>query len=121
MAGTKIIRTKVRASSILEVIIAMVVIMVVFGIAMMIYINVTRVSMSAQKIRAEAILNETMLQLENTNGANTESFTADNFRIEQEVKAYNDDKDLLEIDLTAYDANQKKLTELHKVVINRNE
>ena len=52
MAGRKLIRTKIMASTILEVIVAMVIIVVVFGIAMMIYTNVLRMSLSVKKIQA---------------------------------------------------------------------
>ena len=64
MAGRKLIRTKIMASTILEVIVAMVIIVVVFGIAMMIYTNVLRMSLSVKKIQAQAILKETLYNIE---------------------------------------------------------
>jgi hypothetical protein len=48
MAGNKL-NTKLSASNILEVIVSMVIIVIVFGIAMMIYSNVLRFSLSAKK------------------------------------------------------------------------
>jgi len=122
MAGNKVtFSTKLRASTIVEVLIAMVIIVVVFGIAMMIYANVMRSSLSVKKIKAEAVLKEYLQNAEKSNGNITQSFSVDSLNIEQTVKSYNAEKNLVEIDLVAYDANQQKVAELHKVIINSHE
>jgi hypothetical protein len=117
MAGRKLILTnKVDASTILEVVIAMVIIILVFGIAMMIYANVLRLSLSAKKIKATAILQEVCLKAEQVKDFSHQSITVDDLRVEQEIKPFNNDTLLNEIHLTAYDANQQKITELQKVI-----
>jgi Tfp pilus assembly protein PilE len=115
MAGSKL-NTKLRASTILEVIVSMVIIVVVFGIAMMIYTNVLRFSLSAKKLRAQALLQETMFTAEHSATNTTQTFTVDDFRIEQEVKPYMQNSSLTDIHLTAYDQNQQKIAELEKVI-----
>ena len=118
MAGRKLTpAAKVNASTILEVVIAMVIIILVFGIAMMIYTNVLRLSLSAKKIKAQAILQEIVLKSEQTKDLSTQSITIDDFRVDQEIKPYLDDTLLNEIHVTAYDGNQQKITELQKVII----
>ncbi|MDB5146207.1 MAG: hypothetical protein JWQ57_227 [Mucilaginibacter sp.] len=118
MAGKKLmVQTKIRASTILEVVVSMVIIILVFGIAMMIYTNVLRLSLSAKKIKAQAILQEIVLKSEQTKNLSTQSFIIDDFRVEQEIKPYLDDTLLNEIHVTAYDGNQEKITELQKVII----
>lgn len=122
MAGSKLtIQPRVRASTIIEVLISMVIIMVIFGMAMMIYANVIRSSLSVKKVNAEAILNEILTNDEKTNDNSTQVLNIDDFRIEQVVKPYNSDNNLMEIDLVAYDANGQKITELHKVIIHKND
>lgn len=96
MAGIKL-NARVKGSTILEVIVSMVVIVVVFGIAMMIYTNVLRTSVSVKKIRAQAILSQTMLKAENNPESIAQSLTIDDFRVEQEVKPYGDNNSLTEI------------------------
>ena len=115
------IKSKLAASSIIEVLISMVVIMVVFGIAMMIYANIVQSSLSVTKIRAQAILNQTLQADETSANSSSTTFTVDNLNIEQTVKNYNNEPNLTEIDLAAYDANGKQLITLHKVIINKNE
>jgi Tfp pilus assembly protein PilE len=120
MAGGKLKR-RLPASGILEVIVSMVIIVIVFGIAMMIYTNVLRLSLSAKKVKAYAILQETMLKAEHTAENVTQSVSIADFRIEQEVKPYLDNINLAEIHLTAFDQNQQKIAELQKVIINKHE
>ncbi|MBB3058139.1 hypothetical protein [Mucilaginibacter gotjawali] len=118
MAGTKInIKAEVKASTILEVVIAMVLIVVVFSIAMMIFANVTSSSLSVKKIRAQAVLHEALLDAEKSISPTSQSLNVDDFRIEQEVKPYNQMSQLYDIHLTAYDGNQQKVTELEKVIL----
>jgi len=118
MARGKLKRS-VQASTILEVVVSMVIIVVAFGIAMMIYTNVTRMSLSAKKIRAQMLLQETMLIAEHTSANVTQTINKDDFRIEKEVKPYHEDAVLTDIHLTAYDQNQQKVAELRKIIINQ--
>jgi len=118
MAGNKVnIKKVVRASTILEVVIAMVLIVVVFSVAMMIFANVTSSSLSVKKIRAQAVLHEAMLNAEKNRDTVSQSLNVDDFRIEQEIKSYNNVSYLFDIHLTAYDNNQQKITELEKVIL----
>ena len=116
MAGRKLMGTKVAASTILEVIIAMVIIILVFGIAMMIYANVLRMSLSVKKIQAQAVLKEILFSAEKTNSYTSQSVTIGDFRVEEEVKSFGGDTTLREIHLTAFDSNQQQVTELQKVI-----
>jgi Tfp pilus assembly protein PilE len=118
MAGSKL-NGRVNASTIIEVIISMIIIVIVFGIAMMIYSNVMRLSLSAKKIRAQALLQEAMLNAEHNPANISQSITTDDFRIEQGAASYNNESNLTVIHLTAYDQNQQKIAELQKVIINQ--
>jgi hypothetical protein len=122
MAGSKLTgKSRIRASSLLEVIISMVIILLVFTMAMMISANVMRSSLSVKKINAQAVLHELLGKAEQDKEASTNSFMIDSLRIDQVVKPYNETPALLEIHLIAFDTNQEKVAELQKVVINKNE
>jgi Tfp pilus assembly protein PilE len=118
MAGSKL-KGSARASTILEVVVSMVIIVIVFGIAMMIFTNVLRMSLSGKKLRAQALIQETMLNAEHTSANVTQTITKDEFRIEQEVKPHRENSALTDIHLTAYDQNQQKIAELQKIIINQ--
>src|SRR5581483_829041 len=104
MAGRELNSTlKAKGSTILEVIISMIVILIVFTIAMMIYANVNKLSLSAQKVKAEAILKERLLLIEQTGQSDNLTGMADDFLIEQNISLYQENKHLSEVHLTAYD------------------
>ena len=122
MAGRKLrIATRVKASTILEVVVSMVIIIAVFGIAMMIYANVIRTSLSGQKIKAQAVLSQVMKNMGSAElGSNQES-VIDDFTVERSVKPYSGNSELLEIDLKAYDKSHIPLAELHQLIIPNND
>jgi Tfp pilus assembly protein PilE len=117
MVTVKLIK-RVPASSILEVIVSMVIIVVVFGIAMMIYTNVLRLSLFGKKLKAQAMLQEAMLKAEQDPQSIAETVTADGFRIEQQAKPYEGNPGLSVIILAAFDQNEQKIAELQKVLRN---
>ena len=120
MAGIQInITQRLRASSLLEVIISMVIIVVVFGLAMMMTANITRGSLSTKKIHAQFILKSALMNGEGQKEWVSKTVLIDSVTVEQEVKPYN--TGLLEVHLTAYDTNNEKMAELRKVVIENNE
>lgn len=120
MAGIEVnLRQRVRASSLLEVVVSMVIIVVVFGLAMMMMANITRGALSTKKIHARSILKTALMDGESQKEWSNKTVTIDSVTVEQEVTPYN--AGLLEIHLTAYDANNEKIAELRKVVIEDNE
>ncbi|HTK19619.1 MAG TPA: hypothetical protein VL442_08910 [Mucilaginibacter sp.] len=108
---------RVRASSVLEVIVSMMIIILVFGIAMMIYTNVSRQSLSGQKLKAQAILAQIMKEMGKAEqSANQESIIG-GFTVERSLKPYAKNGRLLQIDLIAFDQNNQLLAELHQLII----
>jgi type II secretory pathway pseudopilin PulG len=122
MAGGKVkMQKKLKASTIIEVLIAMILIIVVFGIAMMIFTNVVNSGLSVKKIRAEALLQQALLSAERSDNLVSQSVPVDDFTIVEEVKAYNGNTALTDIHLTALDQNQQKVAELEKVILKNND
>lgn len=122
MAGSKVnSRHQVPASTILEVIIAMVIMVVVFGIAMMIYTNILRFSLSAKKMRAEAVLQDILVQAEQSGIIPNEPIRAGSFSITADSKPVEDEPDLISLHLTAYDDNQEDVAEVQEIMINKHE
>lgn len=117
MAGNKL-AYRAKASTLLEVIIAMVVVVLVFGIAMMIFSNMVRLSLSAKEIKAKAILQKTLLKTEHSADKTGRVFTLDEFKIIEEAEPYSIDTGLTVIHLTAYDPNNQLIDELQKLIRN---
>jgi len=115
-----ILGKRVNASSVLEVVISMVIIIVVFDIAMMIYTNITRQSLSGQKIKAQAVLGSMLKYIDGSNSNSYQQSVVDGFTIERSVKHYAGNDKLLEVDLKAYDGNHLLLAELNQLLIQEN-
>lgn len=111
----------VAASTIVEVVVAMVIIVVIFGMAMMIFANVTQQALSTKKIRAAAILQNILLNAEQTRELPEQPFNQDNLRIIPELKPVENEPELSELHLTAYDENQQKITEVREIMIKKYE
>ncbi|QKJ31051.1 hypothetical protein HQ865_15245 [Mucilaginibacter mali] len=118
MAGTKLKPGKrVQASSLLEVIVAMLIIVVIFGIALGIFANITRSSVSVKQLKARAILNDICTRCEDSTAVESKIFYVDHWKVEQEIKIYEAEPALNELDLAIYDENMVKITELKKLII----
>ncbi|WP_448698215.1 hypothetical protein ACFGVR_15460 [Mucilaginibacter sp. AW1-3] len=117
MAGIEWIpNTKVKASGILEVVIAMVVIVAVFIMAMMIFANVQRLSLTTKTIKAQGVLKEILCKARQDLRVAKERYTLDDFNIEQGISPYGDTGNLYQITLAAYDTNQEKVAEIKEIV-----
>jgi Tfp pilus assembly protein PilV len=110
---------RLRASSLLEVVISMVIIVEVFGLAMMIIVNITRGSLSAKKIQAQAVLKNVLTSEERQSEPASKTSNVDSLAVVEEVKPYS--TGLVEVHLIAYDTNNEKVAELRKIVITENE
>ena len=110
------LKIKVGGSTILEVVVSMVLIMAIFGIAMMIVVNVTNMSLSFKKLKAESLLQQTALKNSDIETGTKTMYVAGT-RIEQDITPYADNAALRQLHLSAYDGNQKIIAELTQIII----
>jgi len=121
MAGSKITKKgMLQATTITEVVIALVIIVVVFGMAMMIFANVTQQAISTKKIRATAILRAVLLKADQSHQLPQEAFNQGGFKIIPVIKPVEDEPGLSELHLTVYDENQQEISKMAEIMINNN-
>lgn len=121
MAGNSIkIERGIRASTIMEVVVAMVIIVLVFGTAMIIFTNVSRHSLSVKKLRAQAVLQEILLKANGQRHNGHQSVQIGEFRVEQEIKPFAGEAQLNTLVLTAYDEQQVQVAQIKQVIDNEN-
>jgi type II secretory pathway pseudopilin PulG len=120
MARDKITKKgMLEAATITEVVIALVIIVVVFGMAMMIFANVTQQAISTKKIRATAVLRNILLKANQSLQLPQEPFNQDGFRIIPIIKPVENEPGLSELYLTAYDENQQEITKIAEIMISK--
>src|ERR1700712_559441 len=116
MAGTEVKQNHVlRASTILEVLVSLIVFVVVFSIAMGIFANVQRLSLSAKKLRAQAVLKEWLLKAAQHPEVSKQTIEDKGFTIEKNITNYRDNATLYRISLAAYDGKGEKIAELNQI------
>jgi Tfp pilus assembly protein PilV len=116
MARLKLIaKQKIPASSLPEVVVSMVIIVVVLALAMSIFAQVSRTSLSVRKVKAQAILNEIALNtIRAEERPQNTTFTAGGFRIVQERTA-GDESGTIILRLTAFD-RQDSVANLQQII-----
>ncbi len=115
MAGIKI--HKLEGSSLLEVIIATVVMMIVMGIGTMIYSNVVNSSYTFQKKKADLLLNEKAIDTKINHKLFNEETEVDNFTIKREVSKYQNTDDIYIINLKAFNNEEKLISERKELLL----
>lgn len=117
MAGGKIrLNGKVKASSILEVVIGMVIIVMVFGIAMMIFTRVSSYAVSGKTMRATAILEEEITKIKASGRIKDEDRIYGEFLIRLQIRPYANGQALVVVNLKAFDVGKKLVAELQEII-----
>ncbi|MFA6083771.1 hypothetical protein [Mucilaginibacter sp.] len=116
MAQSKLKR-RVKASGILEVVIAMVIMVSVFGIALMIFSKVMRASLSVKKIRAQALAEQVLLRAETQSTFTDTAFLSDDLRVERSALPYSESDELVQIRVIALDPNKDTVATARKILL----
>jgi hypothetical protein len=113
---------KVQASTIPEVLTAMILITIIFMLAMTIYGNLVRTMFTAKKMKAEAIVQKRLTtEFERADALSEYSELVDDFTIEQKLKTFDGEQPLTEVSLTAFDSNGKELICLKGLIYKRSD
>lgn len=116
MAGIKMkLKLKLNASSLLEVLVSMIIIVLVFSIAMGIHSNILRASLPVKKYRAHAVLQEVLTNLRISEDGK-QSFVAGGFRINGEITTDDKNSALKLVQLSIYDESNKEMDTVRKVI-----
>ena len=105
------------ASTLIEVMVAMIIVMISFGIAMVIYINVTRSDNQVQKLRAQLLLNETAIKTKIENSFVDATMEVESISIIKTIDSYEGSSILNLLLLEAFDIDGKKIAERKELVI----
>ncbi|PAW94654.1 hypothetical protein CKK33_14590 [Mucilaginibacter sp. MD40] len=116
MAGIGYRGNRIKADSLLEVIIAAILVVLIFGVAMMVVSNVTRTSRPVKKVKAEAILRSVAEALREHPCVNMEDTAVDDFRIIRTQYAI-DNTDACHLHLAALDGRSDTVAVWDQILI----
>ncbi|HET6243889.1 MAG: hypothetical protein H0V01_04385 [Bacteroidetes bacterium] len=108
---------KIKASTLIEVIVALIIVMITFGIAMVIFINVTHSDNQVQKLKASLILNESALKTSKENSYIDEKTEVDGLFINKTINPYENIPGLNLVLFEAFDVNGKIIAERRELIL----
>lgn len=115
MAGMKV-PVRIKASSLIETIVGLMVIVLVFGIAMTVYVNVMKNSTSLAELKASQRLEEIAVETRANKSFFNESFEEEGIKIEKTIGKYQNKEGLILLELLAKDPAERKLAERKEII-----
>ena len=106
-----------KGSTLVEVLVAMVIILACMGVAMTIYSNLARDVNDELKIRAEIQLNTLAADTKRSGNYTDGTLQFETMRIEKTVLPYRKSKHLRVLQLEAYTPLGRKITSYHEIII----
>lgn len=107
---------KIKAATLIESLIAMVIVMLCFGIAITVYVNVISSGNQAQKLRSRLLLKKIAVETKQSRVFLDEKITLDEVVVQKKITPYNGMKNLVQMNLKAYSNTEKLLSEYNELV-----
>ena len=108
---------RIKASSLFETIVALMVIVLVFGIAMTMYVNILRTSTSLAELKASQKLEELSKETKMNKSYFDEHSDDQLTKIDKRVSKYQGKEGLLLLELEAFDMSDKRLAERKEIIL----
>jgi predicted MPP superfamily phosphohydrolase len=112
----KIMQQRISGATIVETIVAMVIILVLFGITTSIFVQTSLHSFSVKKIRAAQLANEFFLKMSDDKNFNNEEVTKDDFLIKKNIEVYSKNGNVLAITIIVLDNNNKEIENQKRLI-----
>jgi len=107
----RIVKHRVRSSSLIEVTTALVILSMVFGLAIVIYLNVQRSGVSSRKLVCTALLERVYADVKTSGNYETREFTYDEITVYLTAIPHGESPELRVLALEARDAGGKLLAQ----------
>ncbi|WP_205511069.1 hypothetical protein [Longitalea arenae] len=112
----KIIHKRLAAATIIETIVAMVIILVVFGITTSVLVQTSVRSFSIKKIKAAQLINTCFIKTTNEKAFMNEEIVMEEFVIRKEVQNYKDNEQLLAVTIIVSDNSKNELLSEQRLI-----
>lgn len=113
-----VLKDKIKGSTLVETLVAMIIVMLAFGIGLMIYLNVIQSSGAQQKLNAQLQMNRIAIETKGKNLFVDDEYSMENLKLVKTIQSYSGESDKLKLlKIEAFDGNGKKLSERKELVI----
>lgn len=106
-----------KASTLVETLVAMIIVMLAFGIGLMIYLNVIQSSGVQKRLNANLQMNQIAIEAVSKNLLADDEYKLETMKIVKTVQPYSSGSDKLKLlTIVAFDGNNKKIGERKELV-----
>ena len=109
---------RIRGSTLIETLVAMIIVMLAFGIGLMIYLNVIQSSGAQQKVNAQLQMNKIAIETKDKNLFTDVEDSTETMKIIKTIQPYSVGSEKLKLlKIEAFDGSGKKIGERKELVI----
>ncbi|PCJ87266.1 MAG: hypothetical protein COA57_04870 [Flavobacteriales bacterium] len=112
-----LLKQKIKATTLVETLIAMVIVMITFGLGLMIYVNVMNSGNQQLKLNAQLLMNQMAAETKTDNNFLDEEMETETLKIIKTVLPYEGSKRLNILMFEAFNKGGKKVTERKELII----
>jgi hypothetical protein len=112
-----LLKTQLKASTLIEALVAMVIVMICFGIASMIYVNVLNADNNRIQLKAHLIVSDLAQKAKTTSTFLDEKIETEGLVIQKSIEGYHDIPNLSVLKFVAFDKKGKVITEYKELFI----
>ena len=117
MSLNKKLLIKIKASTLVEAIIAMLIVTIAFSLALMLMLNISKNSNNSLKIKAYILANDIMVKTKSEKLYFDQEFDYGNITIKKTVIEYENNEELFQLNVSAFDSRNHKLFEQNELLI----
>lgn len=112
---------KVEASTLVEAIIAMLIITIAFSMALVLMLNLSKNSNNSLKTKAYILANDVLVKTKSENTYFDQEFEYGNITIKKTIVEYENNEELFQLNVSAFDSRNYKLFEQNELIIIKKE
>lgn len=117
----KMLNFKVKASTLVESIIAMLIVTIVFSMALVLMLNISKNSNNSLKTKAYILANDVLVKTKSEKSYLDQEFNYGNITIKKMLVEYENNEELFLLNISTYDLRNHKLFEQNELIIIENE
>jgi len=115
------LNTKIKASSLFETIVALTVIMIVFGIALTVFVNIMRTGNTLSEFKTSQQLEVLAKETKENKSYFNETFEEEGIVITKSIEKYKDSDELIVLIIEATDKTGRKLSSRKEIILGEKE
>lgn len=117
MNTNKHLLKKAKASTLVEAIVAMLIVTIAFSLALVLMLNISKNSNNSLKTKAYILANDVMIQTKSEKSYFDQEFDYGNITIKKTVTEYENNEELFQLNIFAFDSRNHNFFEQNELII----